>query len=80
MEDRGIAEEKEEPAAAVGVEEQSVAEDLQICGGGGVMTDQGGANGLREPGRVERPRVSVGAKGGRSQGGADRSMGRDGVR
>lgn len=33
-----------------------------------------------EPGGIEGPRVSGGAEGGRSQVGADRSMGQNGVR
>lgn len=67
MEDQGIPEWKEEPAGAVGVEEHSVAEDPQGHAGGDVTTDQGAAGGTRKPGRVERPRVSGVAEGGRSQ-------------
>lgn len=53
-------------------------EDPQDHGGGRVMTDQGVASGMREPCEAIRQRVSGGAEGGRSQGRADRSMGRNG--
>lgn len=77
---QGEPEGKEEPAAAVGVEDQSIAEGPQVHGESGVMTDRGGASGTREAGGAERPRVSGGSEGGRSQDRANISMNQDGAR
>lgn len=66
-EDRGIPGRREEPAAEE-VEGQLVANGPKVCGGGSAMIDQGGADGMREPGRATRLRVSGGAEGERSQG------------
>lgn len=59
MEDQGAPEGKEEPTAAVGVKERSVAEDPQVCGTSGVKTK---GEQMKEPGGAERPRVTGGAK------------------
>lgn len=52
--------------------ECSVAKEME--------SERGGAGGTREPGRAARQRVSGRAEGGRSQNGAERSMGRDGMK
>lgn len=41
---------KEDPGGDKGVEKQSVARHLEVCGATRVMTDQGGAEGTKEPG------------------------------
>lgn len=57
MEDRGDAEGKMEPAAAIGVEGRSAVDGPQVSRGRGVRTDQGEAVRTLEPGgwsEVER--------------------------
>lgn len=71
MEDKGDAEGKDEPAAAVRVEGRNAADGPQVPGRRGMTTDQGGVGMAREP---------VGAKGGGSQGRADMSAGQDGAK
>lgn len=73
-EDKGNPEGKKEPAAAIGEEGRSAADRSRAT------TDQGGTGGTREPGEAARQRVSGGAEGGRSQGRAIRSTGRDGAK
>lgn len=60
MEDRSEPEEKEEPTAAVGVEEQRVVEGPHVSGEAGVTTDRGGASWTREPCEGVRQRLSGG--------------------
>jgi len=71
---------KEEPTAAVEVDRQYAADDYKGHSGSGVMNDQGRGGRTREPGGAASLRVSQWSQGGRSQGEAQRSTGRDGVK
>lgn len=49
----------------------SAAEGPEVCGAGRATSDQGGSREMREPGVAIRTMVPGGAKGGRSQDGAN---------
>lgn len=79
-EDRGNAEGRKEPAAAVEEGGGMERSGWPVYGVGGATTNQGGAGWMGEHGGATRLRVPGGAEGGRSQDGADGSIGQDGAK
>lgn len=55
------------PDGAKGMEGGGVAEGPEVCSAGRVITGQGGAGGMREPGGAMRMTVPGGAEGERCQ-------------